>query len=263
MPLLERLHPVGIERDRSGHRQLFFGHYCAYVLLFLFNLIASSLRGIQQASELKNVQKKLGCPRTALGSLWDATQVFDPEPVKQIAAELAGQLEPLGPDRTYLEVKHLGTVVRTLSRIVQAAYLKSLSAVACLSGWRLHTHFEVERGLQVGIDVIVTFGPQFVTIWKPLCPAHRPLVITTATCNNRAEQDWGCPFFFFPFFRIDSSQGQRKLWTKHRDVAYDFEQHLSEKHVVQVSHAPRTDLSSRRTPRTDLGYQRRHEFREG
>ena len=158
MPLLERLHPVGTESDRSGNRRLFFDHYCAYILLFLFNPIVSSLRGIQQASELKNVQKKLGCPRTSLGSLSEATLVFDPEPVKQIAAELAGQLEPLAQDRSCPEVKHLvtavdGTVVRTLSRIVQAAYLKSSSTGASLSGWRLHTHFEVERGLPVRIDV--------------------------------------------------------------------------------------------------------------
>jgi Transposase DDE domain len=158
MPLLQRLHAVGTESDRAGNRRLFFDHYCAYILLFLFNPIVTSLRGIQQASELKNVQKKLGCPRTSLGSLSEATLVFDPEPVKQIAAELAGQLEPLAHERCCPEVKHLltivdGTVVRTLSRIVEAAYLKSSSTGASFSGWRLHTHFEVDRGLPVRIDV--------------------------------------------------------------------------------------------------------------
>jgi hypothetical protein len=130
MPLLERLHDVGTKRDRAGNRQLFFDHYCAYILLFLFNPIVTSLRGIQQASELKKVQKKLGVPRASLGSLSEAIEVFDPEPVKQIASELAAQLEPLGNDRQFPEVKHLvtavdGTVVKTLSRIVQAAYLRS------------------------------------------------------------------------------------------------------------------------------------------
>ena len=85
MPLLERLHDVGTQRDRAGNRQLFFDHYCAYILLFLFNPIVTSLRGIQQASELKKVHKKLGCPRAALGSLSEATQIFDPELVKDIA----------------------------------------------------------------------------------------------------------------------------------------------------------------------------------
>jgi hypothetical protein len=158
MPLLERLHDVGTQRDRAGNRTLFFDQYCAYVLLFLFNPIVTSLRGIQQAGELKKVQKKLGCPRASLGSLSEATHVFDPEPVKEIASELASQLKPLGQDRQFPEVKHLitavdGTVVKTLARIVQAAYLKSPSDGRSFSAWRLHTHFDVERGLPVRIDV--------------------------------------------------------------------------------------------------------------
>jgi hypothetical protein len=158
MPLLERLHDVGTQRDRAGNRQLFFDQYCAYILLFLFNPVVTSLRGIQQASALKKVQKKLGCPRASLGALSEAVEVFDPEPVKQIAGELAGQLEPLGNDRRFPEVKHLitavdGTLVKTLARIVQAAYLRSPTDGRSMSAWRLHTHFEVERGLPVRIDV--------------------------------------------------------------------------------------------------------------
>jgi hypothetical protein len=158
MPLLERLHEVGTQRDRAGNRELFFDQYCAFLLLFFFNPVVTSLRGIQQASALSKVQKRLGCPRVSLGALSEATQVFDPEPVKQIASELAGQLTPLHHDRRLPEVKHLitavdGTVVKTLSRLVQAAYLTSPSDGRSFSAWRLHTHFEVERGLPVRIDV--------------------------------------------------------------------------------------------------------------
>jgi hypothetical protein len=158
MPLLERLHDVGTARDRAGNRTLFFDQYCAYILLFLFNPIVTSLRGIQQASELQRVQKKLGCARASLGSLSEATQVFDPEPVKEIARELAGQLQPLAQERQFPEVKQLlmavdGTVMKTLSRIVQAAYLKSPTDGQSRSAWRLHTHFDIERGLPVRIDV--------------------------------------------------------------------------------------------------------------
>ena len=77
MPLLEDLHDVDTKRDRAGNRRLFFDHYCAYHLLFLFNPIVTSVRGIQQASELKKVQMKLGCPRASLGSLSEAAGVFD------------------------------------------------------------------------------------------------------------------------------------------------------------------------------------------
>ncbi len=156
MPLLERLHGVGAQRDRAGNRQLFFDHYCAYLLLFLFNPIVTSLRGIQQASELKKVQKKLGCPRASLGSLSEAVEVFDPEPVKQIASELAAQLEPLGNNRSFPEVKHLvtavdGTVVKTLARIVQAAYLRSPTDEAGrLPPGGCHTHFDASNARPAG-----------------------------------------------------------------------------------------------------------------
>jgi hypothetical protein len=149
MPLLQRLHEVGTARDRAGIRQLFFDHYCAYLLLFLFNPIVTSLRGIQQASALKTVHKRLGCPRVWLGSLSETTQVFDPEPVKQIASQLTGRLEPLAPDRQFPEVKHLitavdGIVVKALARLVQAGYLRSPRDGRSLSARRLHTHFEAD-----------------------------------------------------------------------------------------------------------------------
>ena len=65
MPLLERLRPVGCARDKAGNRELFFDQYCALILLYLFNPIVSSLRALQQASELKKVQRKLGCLRAS------------------------------------------------------------------------------------------------------------------------------------------------------------------------------------------------------
>ncbi len=64
MPLLERLHGVGTQRDRAGNRQLFFDQYCAYILLFLFNPIVDSLRH-PTGQPTQKVQKKLGCPRTS------------------------------------------------------------------------------------------------------------------------------------------------------------------------------------------------------
>ena len=45
--LLERLHDVGTERDRAGNRKLFMDQYCMMVLLFLFNPVVNSLRGLQ------------------------------------------------------------------------------------------------------------------------------------------------------------------------------------------------------------------------
>ena len=81
-PLLARLHDDGCARDKAGNRELHFDQYCLLILLYLFNPIVTSLRGIQQASELDKVQRKLGCLRASLGSLSEATTVFDAERLK-------------------------------------------------------------------------------------------------------------------------------------------------------------------------------------
>ena len=65
--LLSQLHDVGCEHDRAGNRSLHMDQYCMLVLLYLFNPVVTSLRGLQQASELKKIQKKLGCARASLG----------------------------------------------------------------------------------------------------------------------------------------------------------------------------------------------------
>ena len=91
-PLLERLHDDGCARDRAGNRELHYDQHCMLILLYLFNPVVTSLRGLQQASELTKVQKKLGCPRASLGSLSEAASVFDPERLKEIVAELGAEL---------------------------------------------------------------------------------------------------------------------------------------------------------------------------
>jgi hypothetical protein len=156
-PLLQRLHEVGCESDRAGNRTLHFDNYCMLILLFLFNPLVKSLRGLQQASELKNVQKKLGCPRASLGSLSESVSCFDPERLKQIIAELGGQLEPLGRDSRLNDIRHTVTLVdasllAALPRMAEASLLKSQTGSGLVK-WRLHTHFEVDRHVPARIDV--------------------------------------------------------------------------------------------------------------
>jgi Transposase DDE domain len=155
-PLFERLHEVGCQRDKAGNRELFMDQYCSLVLLFLFNPCVRSLRALQQASELKNVQRKLGCGRSSLGSLSEATDVFDPERLRQIIGTLAAEVKP-SRDRADDLVQHVvtavdGSVVQTLSTIAEAAYLKTKNGDS-RSAWRLHTHFDVDRSVPTRIDV--------------------------------------------------------------------------------------------------------------
>jgi hypothetical protein len=156
-PLLRRLHDDGTARDRAGNRSLHFDHYCLLVLLFLFNPVVTSLRGLQQASELKKVRKRLGCPRTSLGSLSESADVFDPRRLREIIAELGGQLRPVGRDPRLKDVRHTvtlvdATLIAALPRMAEASLLAARSGSGRVK-WRLHTHFEVDRHVPTRIDL--------------------------------------------------------------------------------------------------------------
>lgn len=164
-PLLQRLHDDGCERDKANNRVLHYDQYCMLLLLYLFNPIVTSLRGIQQASELKKVQKKLGCSRASLGSLSEATSVFDSERLKEIIGELGQQLQPLAQDKRLTDIKHTitlvdGSLISALPKMMEASWRKSETGNGMVK-WRLHTHFEVLRGIPSRIDVTPNGGGQY------------------------------------------------------------------------------------------------------
>lgn len=157
LPLLERLHYDQCDRDKADNRELHFDQYCALVLLYLFNPTVTSLRAIQQASGLKKVQKKLQCSRTSLGSLSEASRLFDPERLQGIIAELGEQAESFGRHKNLKDLPQNitlvdGTLVAALPNIIQASLLKATTGSGAVK-WRLHTHFEVDRYVPTRIDV--------------------------------------------------------------------------------------------------------------
>ena len=156
-PLLKRLHDDACERDTAGNRELHFDQYCMLILLYLFNPIVTSLRGIQQASELGKVQKKLGCLRAALGSLSEAATVFDAQRLKEIIVELGAELKPLGRDVRLQDIDLAlvlvdGSLIAALPSIMEASWRKQNDGSGLVK-WRLHTHFEVDRYVPTRIDV--------------------------------------------------------------------------------------------------------------
>src|SRR4051794_35619040 len=156
LPLLDELHEVGCQRDKAGNRKLHYDQYCLLVLLFLFNPVMRSLRALQQASELQKVQRKLGVGRTSLGSLSEATAVFDPERLTGIIGQLLSRL----PARRHIGQGHVsqvltavdGTIVQTLSPLAQAAYMRDKHGKTHRA-WRFHTHFEIDCSVPLRMDV--------------------------------------------------------------------------------------------------------------
>ena len=147
--LLEKLHEVGCQRDRAGNRLLHMDQYVALLLLYMFNPICTSLRSLQQASELKKVQKKLGVPRASLGSLSEAATVFDSQQMVQVIAELGQQLQPLAvPDKLQNLPGILtavdGTLLKALPKITWALWLDEQHRAV-----KNHVHFEILKGVPV------------------------------------------------------------------------------------------------------------------
>jgi Transposase DDE domain len=135
---------------------------CLLLLLGLFNPVVDSQRGLQQASELEQVQRRLKLGRVWLGSLSEASRVFDAELLKPIIEELGAQLRPLERDRRLTEVPLTltlvdGTLLSALPLLVQAMWLKEHTGSGLVK-WRLHTHFEVDRFVPTRIDVTPNGG---------------------------------------------------------------------------------------------------------
>jgi hypothetical protein len=156
MPLLRRLHDVGCDRDKAGNRRLFMDDYCATVLLYLFNPMINSLRMLQETMVLAHVFKALGVQRFSLGSFSESPRAFDPQQLKLIIDELAGELVPLGKDPRLAELKHAltlvdSTVLAGLSRLVQAScdqtHYNTTRDGRAIHGWRLHMQLDLETFL--------------------------------------------------------------------------------------------------------------------
>jgi hypothetical protein len=154
--LLERLHAVGTERDKAGNRDLYMDQYCLMVLMWLFNPILTSMNGLQEASNLKEVQKRLGVGRASIGSLSESVSVFDPQPLAELAQELSEKLPVRSPVNFDVLDKKItavdGSVFNVLYQVGQLAWLPTGEGKhRC--GYRLHTQFEVLRGTPNRIDV--------------------------------------------------------------------------------------------------------------
>ena len=147
--ILQRLH---LEKDHHN-RKLYFDQYIALFLFYFFNPIVTSLRSIQQVSELKRVQKVLGVKRTSLGSLSEASSVFDSQLIAPILQQLAEQAIPLETDTKLKDVEQMlvavdGTLLPALPKMLWALWLDDEHRAA-----KLHLEFDIIKGIPVRAEV--------------------------------------------------------------------------------------------------------------
>ena len=151
-PMLQKLRSVGTERDRAGNRELFCDQYVSLLLMYFFNPVVTSLRGIQKASGLQKVQEQLKVSKTSLGSLSEAARVFDSQLVYPMLRELADQLIPLQKGIEAEALKTLtavdGTLLPALPKMAWALWNFEHKKAA-----RLHLHFEVLKSVPVAAKI--------------------------------------------------------------------------------------------------------------
>ena len=152
LPLLQRYHEV----EKHHNRKLYFDHYLALIILYYFNPVLTSLRAIQQATTIKTVQEKLGIKRTSLGSLSEASSVFDAELLQPLIKELAAQALPLenNPQLKALQQELVavdGTLLPALPKMLWALWLDENNRAA-----KLHLALDIERHMPV--DARITHG---------------------------------------------------------------------------------------------------------
>lgn len=124
LPLLDRLHDCGTERDSAGNRTLFFDDYAKLVLVYLFNPLVDSIAMLQRAAALPKLARQLGVKPFAKASFSEAPAVFDPALMAAIVQELARDARALPADPRLADVKRAvkladGTMLAALPKLVE------------------------------------------------------------------------------------------------------------------------------------------------
>ncbi len=144
--LFDGLHACATASDKAGNRKLFFDQYACLLLLYFFTPTLTSLRGLQQATTLDKVRKRLGCQRTSLSSLGEASHVFDPDLLRPLIAELAARAVPVVHGHEAEALRGLtavdGSVLPALPKMAWALWMDKAHR-----GVKAHVHFDVLKGV--------------------------------------------------------------------------------------------------------------------
>jgi hypothetical protein len=153
LPLLDRLHEVGCQRDTAGNRKLFFDDYVKLMLLYMWNPLIGSMRALQKAITLDKVFKSLGIRSFSAGSFSEAPVVFEPQLLKTVIEELAGELRPLAADPRLSDIHDAltlvdGTVLAGLAGLANAAVNHTAYNITRdgrqRHGWRVHMQLDLK-----------------------------------------------------------------------------------------------------------------------
>ena len=153
--MLDLLKPLHEHKD-CPNRDLHYDELVAFILLYFFTPVLTSMRGLQQASKFEIVKKKLGLHRFSLGNFSESAAVFDPGLLAKIVEQLAQTVTTVA-DNPRLAALDLaitavdGTLINALPRMVWALWLDDENRAA-----NMHLQFNVLKG--VPVKAAVTSG---------------------------------------------------------------------------------------------------------
>lgn len=168
--LLEPLADIPVH----GNRQFTMEQYVSLLLLYFLNPVLTSLRSLQQATGLGNVQNLLHVKPTSLGAMSEsAGHVFDPELMTPILEQVIGQLGPLQLDE---RLKNLpgtpiavdGSFLRCLPKMLWAVFRTQSDH----RGVKLHLHFDILRQSPVGASLTNALDSERKELKKKLKPGQ-------------------------------------------------------------------------------------------
>ena len=132
------------------------------------------------------MQKLLGCERAALGSLSEASRVFDPALLRTLIGELAAQAAPLLHGREAEALRGLtavdGTVLAALPKMAWALWRDQQRAL------KMHLQFDVLKGMPSDATVTSANGPEIEELRATL-QAGRLYVIDRGYAEYQLFQD--------------------------------------------------------------------------
>jgi hypothetical protein len=166
IPLLERFHLVKDHHNRDLH----FDQYICLILFYFFNPIITSLRGIQQVSHLRKVKKILGVKGTSLGSLSEASSVFDADLIASLIKELAKKAIPLEKDPKLKNLQQAlvavdGTLLPALPKMLWALWLDDQHKAA-----KLHLEFDILKSVPTNAKITDANANEKTVSRSFLCP---------------------------------------------------------------------------------------------
>ena len=167
-PIIRMLAPLH-EHCPDPKRKLFFDEYCVWLLLYFFNPILDSVRGLQQASDIESLCKRMKLRRFSLGSFSESGNVFDPALLEPIIEELGEALEDIETNKhlTELDKRPIavdGTLIRALPKMVWALWRDDEHRAA-----KLHLHLDLLKGTPEKATLTDAQASEIDTLKSNLC----------------------------------------------------------------------------------------------